>query len=579
MHFILELMPQCVLRSSLIAAGTGAVLYLLQVKSARARHAIWASVVVWMLALPVWTAWGPRAVAPLLRPAAAPAIDRPPVAQAASSVGMPVAGASQPVRTATWTWEDWIGGVYLAGFLVLIARLVIGTVRARLLLRRATNCEGRLTSVSCAVPITVGWFAPAVILPECWRRWPEAQLSAVLAHEGEHMHRRDPLVQWLALLNRAVFWFHPLAWWLERRLAALSEEACDAAVLAHGHNPFQYSEYLMEMARAMRQAGARVNLVAMSMPGASLPGRIRIILEGRTTPQISRARLTCAAVACVTLSAAFTAGAVDRAPSRPDGYGVADLKPAAVASYATPAVQPPAHKPRRAPKVLLALAPQDQRPAASTQSAAASLSGTVEDANGARIPQCAITVRDQNGADIATESTNPAGIYRFASIPPGRYSLEFSARGFARRTITAVIEPGKPSRIDAALDLGQILETVEVVAPKLAGARSTAQEAPKPGPITVGGSVKAARLLKNVPPVYPPELRQQGIAGKVIIRAVISRDGVPINPHVLNEDEVDPRLAEAALAGVSQWRYQPATLDEVAMEVTTTIAVEFRLGN
>ena len=54
-------------------------------------------------------------------------------------------------------------------------------------------------------------------------------------------------------LNRAVFWFHPLAWWLERRLSALSEEACDAAVLARGHDPFAYSEYLLGLARAMRR--------------------------------------------------------------------------------------------------------------------------------------------------------------------------------------------------------------------------------------------------------------------------------------------------------------------------------------
>jgi len=43
----------------------------------------------------------------------------------------------------------------------------------------------------------------------------------VLTHEWEHVRRRDPLVQWLALLNRSIFWFHPLAWWLERKLSEL----------------------------------------------------------------------------------------------------------------------------------------------------------------------------------------------------------------------------------------------------------------------------------------------------------------------------------------------------------------------
>ena len=43
----------------------------------------------------------------------------------------------------------------------------------------------------------------------------------------------------------------PLAWWLERHLSALAEEACDAAVLARGHDPYEYSGYLLELARSV----------------------------------------------------------------------------------------------------------------------------------------------------------------------------------------------------------------------------------------------------------------------------------------------------------------------------------------
>jgi len=151
-----------------------------------------------------------------------------------------------------------------------------------------------------------------VILPQCWQRWPLAQLEAVLTHEGEHARRRDPLVQWLALLNRAVFWFHPLAWWLEFRLSALAEEACDAAVLARGHDPFEYSEYLLEIARTVLRTGARVKVLGMAMPGSFLPHRIRRILEGRPAQRISRVRMVCMAVALSVVSAVFAAAAVDR---------------------------------------------------------------------------------------------------------------------------------------------------------------------------------------------------------------------------------------------------------------------------
>ena len=133
------------------------------------------------------------------------------------------------------------------GVAALLARLAVGTVRAHLLVRTAANRDGMLTSCMCAAPVTVGWLRPSVILLECWREWPREQLEAVLMHEREHARRRDPLVQWLALLNRAIFWFHPLAWWLERRLSGLAEEACDAVVLAQGHDPYEYSEYLLEI--------------------------------------------------------------------------------------------------------------------------------------------------------------------------------------------------------------------------------------------------------------------------------------------------------------------------------------------
>jgi beta-lactamase regulating signal transducer with metallopeptidase domain len=89
-----------------------------------------------------------------------------------------------------------------------------------------------VTNPQCAAPATIGWLRPTLLLPECRQSWPADKLETVLVHEREHVRRHDPLVQWLALLNRSILWFHPLAWWLERKLAAPAEEACDAAVLA-----------------------------------------------------------------------------------------------------------------------------------------------------------------------------------------------------------------------------------------------------------------------------------------------------------------------------------------------------------
>ena len=345
-----RLILECAVRAALIAIATAAILRLLRVKTAGARHAAWAGVLVLMLLLPAWTAWGPKAPLRMLPPAAAPIaaglpLALPAPAPAAASLAAVPAPKLQPAR---WNWRQSAAAVYLLGVCALLLRLALGTLRAQALVRRAASREGRLTSNSCTAPITVGWLRPAVILPESWRTWPQAQLEAVLTHEGEHVRRRDPLVQWLALLNRAIFWFHPLAWWLERRLSALAEEACDAAVLARGHDPYDYSGYLLELARSVGRTGVRVNVVGMAMPGSSLPRRIRQILGRAPAPRMTRARALCLALACLTVSVVFAAATVDRQPFVPDPPlppPPPAVAPAPVAAPAPPPAPAPAPKP------------------------------------------------------------------------------------------------------------------------------------------------------------------------------------------------------------------------------------------
>ena len=188
--------------------------------------------------------------------------------------------------------------VYLLGLAVLFFRLVIGTVHTRRVIQSTVLHDGVRTSFLCSAPVTLGFLRPVVVFPENWREWPQAKLEAILTHEREHARRRDSLVKWFALLNRAVFWFHPVAWWLERNLSALAEEACDEAVLKSGHDARDYAECLLEMARSVSSSGARLNVVGMAMPGGFLAQRVHRIMEVGAMPQISRAWMVCVGVAC-----------------------------------------------------------------------------------------------------------------------------------------------------------------------------------------------------------------------------------------------------------------------------------------
>jgi hypothetical protein len=311
-------------RAALIAAGTALVLGVMRIRAAEARHAAWTVVLAAMLALPAWNTWGPKVAAPVLPAAVAqiPAADGSAMPedlmpgiltlQAGQAPQARQAGRPAPLARA-WNWE-WVAlGCYFLGLGAMLLRLAAGTVRARALVRRATAADGVRSSAECAAPLTVGWLRPVVVLPEGWRRWPAAELDAVLTHEREHVRRRDPLVQWLALLNRCVFWFHPLAWWLERKLSALAEDACDAAVLRRGHDPHAYSEYLIELARSVQQAGARVPVWGAAMDGGMLTARIRRIVEGRPAPALSRNRAALASALCGLTIAAFAACKLERA--------------------------------------------------------------------------------------------------------------------------------------------------------------------------------------------------------------------------------------------------------------------------
>jgi bla regulator protein BlaR1 len=307
------LLIESAIRATLIAAVIGLVLIVMRIKTASVRHAVWASVVVLMMLLPAWLAWGPKAPLPVLPP------DRTPVI-ALLPPPLPAGLADTTPRTSHvrqdggYVLPDAATVIYFLGFGALLLRLAIGTVRAN-----------RLTSAACVVPVTVGLLRPRIILPEASREWPQAQLDAVLAHENEHIRRRDPLFQWIGLLNRAIFWFHPLAWWLERKLSGLAEEACDTAVLAQGHDPRDYSGYLLDLARAVNGAGLRVG---MAMPGIGLSHRIRQILSGVPVPRISRRRTACTIAVCAVVAAIFAAGTLVRAQS-PQGpvFEVASVKP------------------------------------------------------------------------------------------------------------------------------------------------------------------------------------------------------------------------------------------------------------
>ena len=114
---------------------------------------------------------------------------------------------------------------------------------------RANRPVAFCTSDQVAVPTALGLFKPSIVIP----RWVMAELSPaelnqVLLHELAHLRRWDDWTNLIQQLVRAIFFFHPAVWWMERQVALEREMACDDAVLQETASPRAYAECLAHLA-------------------------------------------------------------------------------------------------------------------------------------------------------------------------------------------------------------------------------------------------------------------------------------------------------------------------------------------
>jgi len=87
------------------------------------------------------------------------------------------------------------------------------------------------------------------------------------------------------------------------------------------------------------------------------------------------------------------------------------------------------------------------------------------------------------------------------------------------------------------------------------------------------GGVTGGNLLKRVEPAYPTFARQQRIQGDVVMSARIMKDGTLDR---LKRIKGNPVFEPAAIAALSQWRYEPYKLNGQPQEVDTTITLQFK---
>ncbi len=163
-----------------------------------------------------------------------------------------------------------------------------------------------LSSPTLLEPGAFGIFRPVLILPEgIAEHLAPAQLNAILTHELCHVRRRDNLGAALHMLVEAVFWFHPLVWWIGARLVEERERACDEEVLRLGNEPEIYAEGILKTCQFYLESPVPC---VSGITGADLKKRIVRIMTQRVTNNLGPGRkllLAAAGVAAVAGPIAF----------------------------------------------------------------------------------------------------------------------------------------------------------------------------------------------------------------------------------------------------------------------------------
>jgi bla regulator protein blaR1 len=156
-------------------------------------------------------------------------------------------------------------------------------------LRRSAHAVSVPAGMEISVPVmsipdliepgVFGILRPVLLLPEgIAERLNQTQLDAILAHEFCHIRRRDNLTATIHMAVQAIFWFHPLTWWIGARLVDERERACDEEVLRLGCKPNVYAESILMICKLYLSSP----LACVSgVTGSDLRKRIESIMRNR----------------------------------------------------------------------------------------------------------------------------------------------------------------------------------------------------------------------------------------------------------------------------------------------------------
>jgi TonB family protein len=297
----LEFLMNGALRLLLLGAAAWITLRIARVRNPHVEVLVWRMVLIAGFALPALLYWR-------LAPSFATSLELPVIA--ADGVGG--TDARPAAESTSWLAARSLVAIYLIIALLLLVRLASGLAAMWRVSRAARPMEmpGDVRiSEHVRSPAT---FGKIVLLPSGAHEWNRERLDAILEHERAHVRSRDGYWSWLAQVHTAIFWFSPLAWWLQRRLETLAEITSDDAVVGARHDPIAYAALLLDFARHPNSRS-----VVMSVAESNVPGRIERLLA-RIPPATALSRIArWGAFAALVPIAVFAASTTRAEPAEP----------------------------------------------------------------------------------------------------------------------------------------------------------------------------------------------------------------------------------------------------------------------
>jgi uncharacterized protein (TIGR03435 family) len=304
-----QFLVEWALRSSILILTGALLLRAFRVSDPSIRLAAWTAILGGSLTLPLLVAVLPSSPLPLARFRSSNGSAMPRIAaQALETPQSPYESARQRARAnastdvaatrqnagdvpqsrvpSSFDWARSIVAVYLFVVLTLLLRLFAGLATSLRLLANSRATDEAIEGIEIreservTAPVTLGIVRSAIVLPADWREWSAAQLEAVLAHERSHVRRRDPAVQLVSVIHRALLWHSPLSWLLHKRIVQAAEEASDDAAVAATQDRTSYAEVLLGFMRggAFNPGPAGVPMARYGDPGH----RVQRILDETT---------------------------------------------------------------------------------------------------------------------------------------------------------------------------------------------------------------------------------------------------------------------------------------------------------